>query len=291
MSDKRRIRIYSGGGALPICTAASLDMARRMFNECAAPVYTHDSTRYDISAIDAHEIRSRTSGWQKDTALIIFSGGAVTQFKQALQDDGLYALKDYVTSGGVYLGLCAGAYFGAQDIDFTGHDWQTRQPYKRQGEGLGFFNGLARGSLRKIAPLYDGTSATCCATPVTLEGLYPTRDLPPQASVFYGGGPEFLLPEATPLSDSRIISRYILKDGSKRIAGLSCPVGEDSGEALLLSWHADMNAAFLKSRKQHHFQDPGHQRQCIAYDMDKYNNEKNLAVTWLGKHLKRRLAR
>jgi biotin--protein ligase len=277
---KKSIRIYNSGGALPMCAHASHTLMQEIYNTNAK------DKNVVVRDIDALEIRSRTSNWQNNTSALIFSGGAVTGFKQALKDDGVSAIKDYVQNGGTYVGFCAGAYFGASEIEFKGYDWQSKAPYERSGEGLGFFNGLARGSIGKIAPLYDGTSATCCATHVTLD--IPnriTRDFPPIMSAFYGGGPEFITTEHPALDDPKcdVISHYILEDGDRRVAGLSCNVGPNGGKAILLSWHPDLNAHYLRTKCNTRFKDPGDNRQHIADEMDQFNSGENISLPWLKK--------
>lgn len=267
-----------------MCRDASLFTLKDIFSvEVAAEAL-------DITPIDHHEIRSRTSQWQDSTDMLVFSGGGVTGFKEALQEDGLNAIKAYVSEGGHYLGMCAGAYFGAAQIDFTGHDWQSKTSYKKQSNGLSFFDGIAKGSVDAIAPLYDGTSATCRAIDVTLSVNTSDRRASKTArtaSVFYGGGPEFLLSDDAPLTEAQIISRYILDDGGRIPAGISCPVGK--GHALLLSWHADLNSTYICHAIDKGTPDPGQNRLTIAKDMQNRNKGKTPASDWLGHILKSRL--
>jgi biotin--protein ligase len=286
MAPQSRIRIYNGGGALPMCSDASLFLLRDLF---AAEVA---SGKLEVSAIDHHEIRSTTSKWQDDCALFVISGGGVTGFKDALQPDGLTAIKSYVSSGGQYLGMCAGAYFGAAEIDFTGHDWQSKKPYKKQSDGLGFFDGIAKGSIDAIAPLYDGTSATCRAIDVSLGKAGLEDKEAKSASVFYGGGPEFLMPEASSMTEAQIISRYLLDDGQTAVAGLSCPITNNNGRnghALLLSWHADLNSKYIYHAIERGTPDPGDNRLNIANDMKAINGAESPAVKWLGQTLRAQL--
>lgn len=264
-----------------MCADASQVLMRSVFN-------TH--AEQNIRYIDALEIRSNTADWKDTASHIVFSGGAVTGFKQALHKNGLSQIREFVEQGGIYVGFCAGAYFGASSIEFKGYDWQSKSAYERSGEGLSFFNGLARGSLGRIAPLYDGTSATCRATPVTLDykGRI-TRDLPPVISAFYGGGPEFLIDNNAYLGEQNtrpeIISHYILSDGTQRVAGLSCPIGDKGGKAVLISWHPDLNEDYLTHQCQTRFTDPGDNRQKIADDMRLFNRTQNKTIPWLRKHL------
>lgn len=49
---------------------------------------------------------------------LIIPGGADLPYIDALGSQGMHTIKQFIQHGGVYLGICAGAYFGSQDIDF-----------------------------------------------------------------------------------------------------------------------------------------------------------------------------
>ena len=51
-------------------------------------------------------------------ALLAIGGGFDTGYIRALNTDGLEKIRDYVTTGGRYLGICAGAYLACQEIEF-----------------------------------------------------------------------------------------------------------------------------------------------------------------------------
>lgn len=60
----------------------------------------------------------KTENWEKETALIVFPGGRDVFYQEALQGVGTEKIRSFVEGGGGYLGLCAGAYFAAQSIEF-----------------------------------------------------------------------------------------------------------------------------------------------------------------------------
>ncbi len=67
--------------------------------------------RYLLRAV-SHRFFS-SNGWEPTTALVIFPGGRDLPYHQRLQGEGNARISHYVREGGRFLGLCAGAYYGA----------------------------------------------------------------------------------------------------------------------------------------------------------------------------------
>ncbi len=310
----KTIRIYAGDGALKMCASGVEHMMQRIFNEQSGKQSGKGGGRSfgttHIRFIDSHEMISTTSHWQDSTDLLVFSGGGVTAFKKALGVEGVKAIQAYVANGGHYLGLCAGAYFGAADIHFTGRDWKTGHIYTKQNTGLGFFNGLARGSVDAVAPTYDGTSATCAVTDVLLCGadddvtvpfnvwaVQPSlteEQTPSIVPVFYGGGPEF-----APAKDAGshtntpyyILSYYTNDTATpaRSIAGVSCPVGTKGGQATLISWHPELDPVFLSEWMRGGHEDEGRNRLKLARQIASRGAGGRSPQEWLGRILKQSL--
>lgn len=182
----------------------------------------------DSSFIDETEIRQETD-WMHKTNLFVCNGDSVTKFKEALCPGGEAKLKTYIDNGGTYLGICAGSYFGAGVIDFTGASFQKRR------NGLGLFNGLARGALEDLMGRpYTGLSD--CASVITLRYA---KDLLMEFPALYWGGPHFLLPEKTPNITPLF---WHATPQSTRLMGLASRVGERGGAAFLVSPHCELSA-------------------------------------------------
>ncbi|CAL1548435.1 unnamed protein product [Lymnaea stagnalis] len=121
-----------------------------------------DSEKHDvIQFISPEEIINGSK--LKGAALIAFGSGYTTGFASALGEIGLRNLRDYVLSGGSYLGLGAGGYFGCDFIEFD-----KEGPLEKLSEReLRFFPGIGRG------PVYPGfqygTNKGLCATFVTFH--------------------------------------------------------------------------------------------------------------------------
>ena len=73
---------------------------------CALPIYI-------ISAKQVIE-----DDWQDSTSIFIMPGGRDLMYLRKLKSEGCKKIKEFVEEGGSYLGICAGAYFGAEAVEF-----------------------------------------------------------------------------------------------------------------------------------------------------------------------------
>lgn len=94
------------------------------------------------------------SGCLMECVALIVPGGADLPYCELLNGAGNCAIRQFVESGGLYVGICAGAYYGCREIAFIGADYEvfgTRE--------LGFFPGLAKGCLPELTGgnYYDET--------------------------------------------------------------------------------------------------------------------------------------
>ena len=134
---------------------------------------------YNITAINAAQIK--ITNWYDDAALFVMPGGADIPYARKLNGQGNKIIKDYVNNGGSYLGICAGSYYASAKIEFD-KDGPLEVIGTRE---IDFFPGIAKGPV--LAPFkYKSNSGTRAANIV-----YNNNDV----SVFYNGGPYFILPE------------------------------------------------------------------------------------------------
>lgn len=217
------IRVYNGYGASEL---AQQTIAQR---------FNHH--RIKACSISAEKIKA--SEFQKDTDILVFGGKSVTQFKQALGEQGLDAIKTYVENGGHYLGICAGGYFGAKQIDFVGRE-TNGDLYTKQAKGLGFFNGIAKGSLTEVASPYTGTADS--AEIMTIA----THKDSIKYQTLYWGGPQFIPNNEHPKKDTRILSHFNTATGDNLIMGVQCDVGDKGGKATLLGYHPEVSDDNIK---------------------------------------------
>lgn len=106
----------------------------------------------EIRLVDAEAIKA---GIAAD--MLWIGGGADLPYCRKLHGAGVREIKRFVAAGGVYVGICAGAYFACQQVDFTGEGYRiygTRE--------LALFQGIGRGSLPQLVGgrYYDLTEKT-----------------------------------------------------------------------------------------------------------------------------------
>lgn len=119
-----------------------------------------------------------------DVMALFVGGGAGTPFRQKLAGAGNAAIRGYVEQGGVYFGICAGAYYACREIVFE-HD--VPELCITGGRGIGLYDGRAVGTLRRELGLlpYAKTAFSAAAADIRRPGrteLY---------KIHYHGGPYF----------------------------------------------------------------------------------------------------
>lgn len=72
--------------------------------------------KVSIRIVDSNFLRH--TAWEKDTSALVMGAGVCSTWEQLLQEDGMRKIYNYVFNGGRYLGICAGAYFGAAYSQF-----------------------------------------------------------------------------------------------------------------------------------------------------------------------------
>ncbi len=133
------------------------EMGLRSLLHKAAPTlqrFSQGRNIYQIFPISAQQI---LQGELTGCHALIIGGGADLPYLNALGKAGCEKIAQFVDAGGVYIGICAGAYFSCDHIDFTGESAKiTGERY------LKFFGGCAKGALDDLVDgkPYDGTSHT-----------------------------------------------------------------------------------------------------------------------------------
>jgi len=155
-AEKGKVAIYEGKGTWD----ESTDATRKLI----------DSLGRQAETVSADTIKKQgLSGY----AAFVVPGGWAPNYNESLGTEGINAIRDYVRSGGVYIGYCAGAYFASGKVTWEG----TSYVYP-----LGLMQGTASGPLSTIAKWPDKKMTRVR----TEKGLI---------SMLYGGGPQ-LFPAA-----------------------------------------------------------------------------------------------
>lgn len=125
------ILIYSGEGV----SGHLLRHVARFLNR----FLSNGPSKLEIKRVDADYL-IRNPDWETRTFLLVFPGGRDVPYDRALSGVGTRRILSFVREGGLYLGICAGAYFGCRSIYFDIPDSIIQEP--RQ---LSFFPGEAFG--------------------------------------------------------------------------------------------------------------------------------------------------
>jgi glutamine amidotransferase-like uncharacterized protein len=185
-----------------------------------------DPQRHAIRRMDAAAIKSEP--WEKETTLLIIPGGRDVYYHSSLAPEGTLKIRNFVSSGGHYLGLCAGAYFASDFIEFEKGGY-LEVLGKRN---LEFYPGKAIGpayGLNKYS--YENEKGAEAALISWKEG---------QCFAYYNGGCYFEGAHNYP--DVEVLSTYDHLDG-KPAAIVSCKFGK--GRAFLSGVHIEYSSHFL----------------------------------------------
>lgn len=209
-----RIGVYNDFGTSRL--NVSFTLARfAEFGETARPV-------------TAQEIRE-SGRWMDEIDVLVFTSNSAGKFMQALEPQGMENIRRFVFErGGIYLGICAGAYFGSGEMDFTGADLTCRM------KGLGLLPVIARGGLEDLM----GRAYTGDSDSAAIIRLYDPQRQRYFNSVYWGG-PRFMVPAAhqglSPLFWT------LSKDRTESyLMGIHGPAGRAGGHVFLLGNHCEI---------------------------------------------------
>lgn len=130
----------------------------------------------------------------KDAYALIMPGGADTPYCRKLDGQGNENIRAFVQVGGLYIGICAGAYYACRAIEYH----KGRFDEICADRALNLYNAVAIGSLPEIAPYYDDTLTTAAVTPLSGQD-------DASYAAYYFGGCTF---QPDDQEDAHILARY-----------------------------------------------------------------------------------
>ena len=198
-------------------------------------------SQYSIDTTTASQVLS--GEWRHTTKLLVMPGGRDLPYVEALAGKGNEMIKEFVISGGAYLGLCAGGYYGASEVEFEKSNPSLRICGSRE---LRFFPGKACGT---ILPGFQYESHKG-AHSVTIQTINSTAIETPvlnnsTINVYYNGGCEFVPnKEASKKQPYNVIAMYQKCDQCETgYAIISCNHG--NGCVVLSGVHIETEPAAL----------------------------------------------
>ncbi len=180
---KVSVSIYSDRGVSEL-GIASLEMVFK------------DNTRFYVEKVTADDI---LNGVLDKTDIFIIPGGADLPYCERLNGEGNEKIRRFVQRGGIYIGICAGAYYACRRINFKGKDYSVTGDRE-----LGFFEGTAEGSLPFLTGgNYYRDNGTDSKAMVMLK----FKDKISGEYFYYHGGPVFI-PDSITDNKYKVVAKY-----------------------------------------------------------------------------------
>lgn len=133
---------------------------------------------YTVSSVKAGYINNESLD---NFSILCFPSGDMYQYAQDISSGGKYKIKNFIRSGGSYIGICGGAYFTGEKVI-----WQDEQlPL----EPLGIFPGTTKGPIDQIAPY---PHCIMCKVNIVDSTYSITQSEPDSLWIVYCYGPMFL---------------------------------------------------------------------------------------------------
>jgi glutamine amidotransferase-like uncharacterized protein len=193
---------------------------------------------YEIRAVMADDLRQDAALFD-GAVLFVMPGGADLPYCDALNGAPNRRIRRFVQEGGVYLGICAGAYYACRELAFhAGNADAIGGPRE-----LGFVDALAVGSLPQLTGgiAYDATARSAAAAEIrTTEHLSAS---PVSLYAHYHGGCRFDFGGRTSHA-AQILAVYTGIEGDPP-AIVSARIGD--GRAILTGVHLEDSAQECKN--------------------------------------------
>lgn len=185
-----------------------------------------DLSQHTIHRIDAKELVH--GNWETKAKVLIVPGGRDSYYHNSLDGVGTDKIRAFVEKGGSYLGICAGAYFGCDRIEFEkGEKIEVCAP-----RSLKFFAGVGKGpAFGNNRYSYENARGAEAAHISWADS---------SCHVYFNGGCVFEADEMLP--EICILSRYLDLKGAPP-AILHFPIGK--GHAVLSGVHFEYQSCLF----------------------------------------------
>lgn len=228
---QENILVYAGPGTGPQSVANTVAMLQSLV-----------ASKYTIRTVDSTDITD--NHWAHSTVLLVIPGGADLPYVKKLSGIGNTNIKNFVAAGGKFLGICAGAYYAADKIEFYKGDPALEITGARE---LKFFPGLVSGPTyigfdeRKTENI-DGIRA------VQINWNGDTKLTESEFVVYYNGGGHFVAAENYP--NIKLLAYHASKENASNAnlaAIVECNVG--AGKAILSGVHFEWDPQLIDTKR------------------------------------------
>jgi glutamine amidotransferase-like uncharacterized protein len=200
----------------------------------------------------------------ENVQMLVLPGGADLFYTEKLNGSGNKAIRRWVEQGGIYLGICAGAYYACASLGWAEG---TQQEISGPRE-LAFFPGRAAGPVSAFIENSDVGKSWNAATRVISDGGL-------DSVVHYNGGPLF---EGQP---ETVLARYLDLPGQPP-AAIECRIGK--GKAVLCSFHPETSPESFAAGLYYH-RNPSWKHDCnIATLLTPHGAEMRAMGTFIFDH-------
>jgi biotin---protein ligase len=175
--------------------------------------------------------------WTATCAALVFPGGADQGYCRTLNGDGNRRIRQFVERGGIYVGFCAGGYYGSGRCEFEMGNQILEVTGSRE---LAFFPGSCRGCAFSGFVYHSEKGARAAELKVD-KTLLSTGSVPNMFKAYYNGGGVFA--DARKYRDQgvEVLASYTeeiaVEGGDGSAAVVYCKVGQ--GAALLTGPHPE----------------------------------------------------
>lgn len=113
-----------------------------------------------------------------DFKIISFPGGDMYQYSQDISTNGKEMIKEFIKTGGGYIGLCGGAYFACENVIWQGNQLNM--------ESLGIIPAVSEGPFDEIVPYPE---YGMCEVVISDTSHYITKTISDTLQILYYWGP------------------------------------------------------------------------------------------------------
>ncbi|EHY59008.1 Biotin-protein ligase [Exophiala dermatitidis] len=234
MASKRmNVLVYSGNGS----TVESVRHALYTLRKLLSPNYAVIPVTGDMLIKEP---------WTASCAALVFPGGADQGYCNTLNGEGNRRIRQFVERGGVYIGFCAGGYYGSQRCEFEVGDKLLEVVGDRE---LAFYPGIARGCAFPGFVYHSEKGARAVELQVD-KVVLSAGNVPNVFKSYYNGGCVFVDAPRYQSKGVEVLASYTeplsVDPGEGAAAVVYCKVGE--GAALLTGPHPEFASALLEPK-------------------------------------------